>query len=70
MAPDGFEALAANLGVAAREQIVWPAPLPEYEVPFLAGDWSRKALAGLGGLALIYGLCLTVGRLLIRQRSA
>lgn len=68
--PDGFEALAANLGVAAREQIVWRAPLPEYEAPFLAGDWSRKALAGLAGLGLIYGLCLTVGRLLIRQRSA
>lgn len=68
--PDGLQALAANLGVAAREQIVWPAPLPDYEAPFLAGDWSRKALAGLAGLGLIYGLCLTVGRLLIRQRSA
>jgi cobalt/nickel transport system permease protein len=68
--PDGFETLAAQVGVASREQIVWAAPLPEYEVPFLAGEWSRKALAGLAGLVIIYGICLTVGRLLVRQRSA
>ena len=35
----------------------------------------RQLLAGLGlgglaGLTIIYGLCLTVGRLLVRQRSA
>jgi cobalt/nickel transport system permease protein len=68
--PDGFESLAGSLGIASREQLIWAAPLPDYEVPFLAGDWNRKALAGLAGLGLIYGICLTVGRLLIRQRSA
>lgn len=68
--PDGFESMAAALGVASRERIVWTAPLPDYEAAFLTGDWSRKSLAGLGGLAAIYALCVTVGRLLIRQRSA
>jgi hypothetical protein len=68
--PDGFESLAARLGVASREQIVWAAPMAEYEASFLAGDWSRKALGGLAGLVVIYGICVTVGRLLIRQRSA
>ncbi|MBI2685110.1 MAG: energy-coupling factor ABC transporter permease [Acidobacteria bacterium] len=68
--PDGFESLAAKIGVASRDQIVWAAPMPDYEIPFLAGDWSRKAFAGLGGLVVIYGICLTVGRLLVRQRSA
>jgi cobalt/nickel transport system permease protein len=68
--PDGFQALAARVGVASREQILWTAPFPDYEATFLAGDWSRKSLAGLGGMAIIYGICLTVGRLLIRQRSA
>jgi len=68
--PDGFESLAARVGVAAQERILWSAPFPDYEVPFLPGDWSRKALAGLAGMAIIYGICLTVGRLLMRQRSA
>lgn len=68
--PDGFESLAAQLGVASRERIVWAAPLPDYELPMMAGEWSRKALGGLAGLVIIYGICLTVGRLLVRQRSA
>lgn len=68
--PDGFESLAARLGVASREQLLFAAPMADYEVPFLAGEWGRKALGGLAGLTIIYGLCLTVGRLLVRQRSA
>ncbi|MFN0103547.1 MAG: energy-coupling factor ABC transporter permease [Bryobacteraceae bacterium] len=68
--PDGFESLAAQVGVGSRERIIWAAPLPDYEASFLAGEWSRKSLAGLAGLAIIYGVCLTVGRFLIRQRSA
>ena len=68
--PDGFESLAARVGVVSREQIVWAAPFADYEASFLAGDWGRKSLAGLAGLAIIYGVCLTVGRLLVRQRSA
>ena len=68
--PDGFEALAARVGAASREQIVWTAPFADYEAPLLAGDWSRKSLAGLAGMAIIYGICVTVGRLLMRQRSA
>lgn len=68
--PDGFESLAARAGVASREQILWTAPFAEYEASFVAGDWSRKSLAGLGGLAVVYALCVTVGRFLIRQRSA
>ena len=68
--PDGFEALVARVGAASRKQIVWTAPFPDYEAPLPAGDWSRKSLAGLAGMAIIYGICVTVGRLLIRQRSA
>ena len=68
--PDGFESLASQVGVASQERIIWAAPMAEYEVSFSAGDWSRKSLAGLAGLVLIYGICLTVGRFLVRQRSA
>ena len=68
--PDGLRALAAQVGVATRERLFWAAPFPDYEAPFLLGDWSRKSLAGLAGMAIIYGICVTVGRLLMRQRSA
>ncbi len=68
--PDGFESLAARVGVATREQLAWTAPLADYEAPFLTGEWGRKSLAGLAGIGIIYGICVTVGRLLIRQRSA
>lgn len=68
--PDGLDALVERAGAASRQFLVWNAPLPDYEAPFLAGDWSRKSLAGLAGMAIIYGVCLTVGRLLVRQRSA
>lgn len=68
--PDGFESLAGQLGIASREQTVWTAPFPGYEVPAIAGEWGRKALAGLAGLGILSGVCLTVGRLLVRQRSA
>lgn len=68
--PDGFQFLADQLGVASQAHIVWPSPLPDYEMPFLSGDWARKSLAGLAGLVIIYGICLSVGRFLVRQRSA
>ncbi|HEU0124589.1 MAG TPA: energy-coupling factor ABC transporter permease [Bryobacteraceae bacterium] len=68
--PDGFESLAHQLGIASRERTIWNAPLPDYEAPFFVAEWSKKAVAGLAGLGLIYGICMTVGRLLIRQRSA
>ena len=68
--PDGFDSLAERVGVASRETALFAAPLADYEAPFVSGDWARKALAGVAGLAVIWVLCLTVGRLLLRQRSA
>lgn len=68
--PDGLESMTELLGIASREHVVWAAPLPDYEARFMAGEWSRKAVAGLAGLGIIYGVCFTVSRLLMRQRSA
>ena len=69
-APDGLEALIAQLGLQSREVAYFQAPMAEYEARIAGGDWSRKALAGLTGLGMIYLLCAGVGRLLVRQRSA
>jgi cobalt/nickel transport system permease protein len=68
--PDGLQALAAGVGMGAKEEHWWAAPLADYELPMVAGEWGRKSLAGLAGVAIIYGVCLTVGRFLVRQRSA
>jgi len=59
--PDGIQKLAATLGVAI--------PAANYEVSWFASPWLRKAIAGLGGLVLIYGACLLTGKLIARQRS-
>jgi hypothetical protein len=45
------------------------APLAEYQAGFLQSFWLRKAGAGLAGLALIYGVCALLGRMVGRQRS-
>ena len=61
---------AEKVGAAARERSFWTTPFADYEAAFLSSDWGRKSVAGLAGLAVIYGVCLTLGRLLLRQRSA
>ena len=68
--PDGFQSLASQLELGGGSVIVWSAPFADYELPFLSGDWSRRSLAGLAGMGIIYAVCLTVGRILVRQRSA
>ena len=68
--PDGLEKLAENLGLASRARTLFSTPLTDYRLPFLESSWVSKASAGLVGLALIYGVCLLVGRLLSRRRSA
>jgi cobalt/nickel transport system permease protein len=66
--PDGIQALAGKLGLAA--QAPWPgSPLAGYELASLSSAWLRKAAAALAGVALIYALCLAAGRLLARRSA-
>jgi cobalt/nickel transport system permease protein len=67
--PDGLESLAGTLGIAGRAQALMAAPLAHYEAEFLQSEWTRKAAAGLAGLALIYAACALLGRA-VRRRSA
>lgn len=68
--PDGLEKLAENIGLAAQARTLVATPLADYEVASLQWPWLRKALAGLAGLALIYGVCMLWGRWPARKRSA
>jgi hypothetical protein len=68
--PDGLEKFAEEVGIASRARALLATPLADYEASWLAGEWMRKAAAGLGGLAMIFGLCVLVGRVIARRRSA
>ena len=68
--PDGLEKLAETLGIASQAKPVFASPLADYQAGFVHSAWLRKAGAGLTGLALIYGACALLGRLVGRQRSA
>jgi cobalt/nickel transport system permease protein len=68
--PDGLEKLAEDIGIADRARNLIETPLADYEASFVAGEWARKAFAGLAGLALIFIACVGFGRLVSRRRGA
>ena len=68
--PDGLEALAEKLGIAAHARSLWETPLAGYEVQFLRNSWLRKAGAGLTGLLLMFGAGLLLSKILSRRRGA
>jgi cobalt/nickel transport system permease protein len=68
--PDGLESLAEKAGFAGRGKVLMETPLGDYEARFIEGAWPRKAAAGIAGLAVIFGVCLTAQRWLARRRSA
>jgi cobalt/nickel transport system permease protein len=68
-APDGIERLGIQLGLTAKT--VLHAPLADYSFgPFIESSWMRRATAGLAGLLLIYALCATAARWLVRRGRA
>ena len=69
-APDGINSLAIRTGIAAQARSLLSTPLNGYEVGFLQSGWLSKASAGLAGIALVYGTCLLIGRVVARNRSA
>ena len=67
-APDGIEKVGVVTGIANRLKTLLTTPFSGYEASFVSDPWMRKATAGLAGLALIYLLCLVIGRA-ARNRS-
>lgn len=68
--PDGLERLVEMAGLSGLERATGPVAFPDYEALFVSNPWLRKALAGLAGLALTWGVCVVVGRWMTRPRSA
>ena len=67
-APDGIERLGKQLGLAAKTD--FRAPLADYTAFSFDSAWLRRATAGLAGLLLVYAVCVAVGKMIGRQRSA
>ncbi len=66
-APDGLEAFAEAVGIAAHARTFISSPLSDYELAGLSSEWLRRASAGLVGLTAVFAVCLGVGRLLSRR---
>ncbi|MGH9594060.1 MAG: energy-coupling factor ABC transporter permease, partial [Bryobacteraceae bacterium] len=65
-------ALAALVLVVAGTLVASAAPDGIQKLTALGLDapWSRKALAGVAGLILIFAICLVGGKLIFRQRAS
>jgi cobalt/nickel transport system permease protein len=60
--PDGLDHAAERLGFAGRAATSWPAPFPDYAVPFPASPAIATAAAGVVGTLLAAALAWGVSR--------
>ncbi len=67
-APDGIQKLGLELGLAAKTG--FRAPFADYTAFTFESAWLRKATARFAGLLVVYGICIAVGKMIGRQRSA
>jgi cobalt/nickel transport system permease protein len=60
--PDGLESAAARLGFAGAARALWPAPAPDYTLPWPALGRAGTALAGLLGTLAAGALAWALSR--------
>jgi cobalt/nickel transport system permease protein len=68
-APDGIARLGERTGVSSRIRTLLHTPLTNYHATFFQSDTGGKIVAGLAGIALVYAVCVLVGRSVVRRRS-
>jgi len=68
--PDGIASLAAQTGIASRVTTLFRTPFADYQTTFITSPWLTRSVAGLGGLMVIYILCLMISRMLLAGRTA
>lgn len=66
--PDGIQRLGLQLGLTAKTG--FQAPLADYSAGHFQSAWLRRATAGLAGLLIVYGLCVSAAKMIGRHRSA
>jgi PDGLE domain len=65
--PDGLERVAIDSGFIESGQDAAYEILPDYTVPFLGDSTVSLIVAGLVGVALLFGAMWLLGRLLARR---
>ena len=68
--PDALESVAERLGFAGAARGLWPAPAPDYALPWLAAGRVAAAVAGLVGAVVAAGLAWGLTRRLGATRGA
>ncbi len=65
--PDGLERVAIDAGFAEQGTDAGLQILPDYSVPFLGDSPASLIVAGLIGVALLFGTVWLLGRFLARR---
>ncbi len=65
--PDGLERVAIDSGFAGQGQAAAFELLPDYSVPLLGDGPLSLIVAGLVGVALVFGVMWLLGRVLSRR---
>lgn len=65
--PDGLERVAIDAGFAEQGADAAYEVLPDYSVPFLGDSTLSLIVAGLIGVALLFGAMWLLGRVLTRR---
>ena len=65
--PDGLESVAESLAFAERAYDGFASPFADYETSFIANSWLSQVAAGLLGVAVMFGVCVLLGRSLSRR---
>ncbi|HEX5015011.1 MAG TPA: PDGLE domain-containing protein [Candidatus Limnocylindrales bacterium] len=65
--PDGLERVAGDQGFLGNARDALFSIIPDYTVPGINGNLST-ILAGLIGVALVFGIMLLLGRVLARRK--
>lgn len=60
--PDGLESAAERLGFAEAARALWPAPAPDYALPWASLGRAGTALAGLLGTVAAAALAMALSR--------
>lgn len=68
-APDGIQRLGDEAGITARVRTLLHTPFTNYHLALVPSNIAARVLAGLAGIALVFGACLLVGRAVARNRS-
>jgi cobalt/nickel transport protein len=69
--PDGLERVTEDIGLMKKAGSAPPFPafIPDYIIPAVRSDRLSKAVAGLTGTLIVFGIGYTAGMLLKRQKA-